>query len=811
MDRIEKHPLWLRISRYAAMITASFLVLLALLSLLFPLRQQIPYSTIILANDGSVVQAFLSNDDKWRMKTELQEISPTLRAAIIAKEDRWFYWHFGVNPLAVIRAAANNLIQKKTTSGASTLTMQVARMLENQRQRNNRERTLWNKLVEVFRAFQLEVSHSKDEILQLYLNLAPYGGNIEGVKAASLLYFGTLPEKLSLAEATALAIIPNRPTSLKLDITNEAIVRLERDKWLHRFQEQNTFSPDIVHDALREPVELRRHDIPNLAPHFGNRMKSAFPDEAIIHTTLDVSKQQHVQTITGNVVRRLQIYGINNAAVVVVNNRTRAVEAYLGSPNFADKANAGEVDGVRAVRSPGSALKPLVYGLAMDKGIITPTTMLTDVPTNFDGYTPENFDLKYRGFISAERALINSLNIPAVKLLRGVGVATFSETLMKAGFEQVRKDARKLGLSSVLGGCGVRLEEMASLYAAFANEGRWKPLEYKYEGRNMKPETKKEEVWWKRMFVSNSVQEHEGTQILSRSATFMLGDILTQLTRPDVPHNFSNTQRLPKIAWKTGTSYGRRDAWSIGYNKRYTIAVWVGNFSGAGVPELVGADVATPLLFDIFNAIDYNSPNDWFQPPPELDFRLVCSESGSVPDSFCKNQITAYYIPRISSNEKCRHAKEVFVSPDETMSYCTACLPPTGYKTKLYPNLPPEMIALYTAQNQVFERIPEHNPSCTRAFQGTAPVITSLTDGKEYLLERDINDKTRTKASSALLLACATANDVQTVYWFVNDKFLQAAKPHERLFFTPERGPLKISCSDDKGRNSNIMVSVQWQ
>jgi penicillin-binding protein 1C len=238
--------------------------------------------------------------------------------------------------------------------------------------------------------------------------------------------------------------------------------------------------------------------------------------------------------------------------------------------------------------------------------------------------------------------------------------------------------------------------------------------------------------------------------------------------------------------------------------------VWVGNFSGAGVPELVGADVATPLLFDIFNAIDYNSPNDWFAPPPELDFRLVCSESGSVPESFCQNQVTEYYIPRISSNAKCNHAKEVCVSADETMSYCTDCMPQTGYKMKLYPNLPPEVLALYMAQNQVFERIPEHNPKCTRAFHGTAPVITSLTDGKEYLVEKNL-DETTTKAASSLLLTCATANDVQTVYWFVNDKFYQAAKPHERLFFAPVRGSNKISCSDDKGRNSNIWITVQWQ
>ena len=302
-------------------------------------------------------------------------------------------------------------------------------------------------------------------------------------------------------------------------------------------------------------------------------------------------------------------------------------------------------------------------------------------------------------------------------------------------------------------------------------------------------------------------------RIVSPSAAFMLGEILTQLTRPDIPRNFSSAQRLPKVAWKTGTSYGRRDAWSIGYNKRYTVAVWVGNFSGQGVPELVGADVATPLLFDIFNTIDYNSPNDWFSPPPELDFRLVCSESGLPPDDACQNQVSDYFLPRISPNERCTHWKEVPVSADERFSYCTDCLPTTGYKVKKYPNLPPEIVALYTAENRAFERIPEHNPSCTRArTAGAAPSITSLTDGKEYLIERTKSGKDGLpKAASELMLTCHAANDVRTVYWFVNDKFLRSAKPEERVFFTPKHGQNKISCSDDKGRNSNINISVEWQ
>jgi penicillin-binding protein 1C len=305
-----------------------------------------------------------------------------------------------------------------------------------------------------------------------------------------------------------------------------------------------------------------------------------------------------------------------------------------------------------------------------------------------------------------------------------------------------------------------------------------------------------------------------GTQIVSPAAAFMLSEILTQLQRPDMPNALAASTRLAKLAWKTGTSYGRRDAWSIGYNKRFTIGVWVGNFSGAGVPELVGAEVATPLLFEIANALEYNSYNShaaWFAPPAKgLDFRLVCTESGLPPNEFCEHQVTDWYIPSVSANKRCEHLRRVAVSPDEQQSYCTDCLPPQGQFTyKLYPNLPPELVALYAAEGYRYKQIPPHNAACKRLHPAPerAPTITSLVGGKEYLLERDASGQ----VLGQLLLTCAAANDVQTVYWFANDHLIRAAAPAERLFFTPQRGEVKISCSDDKGRTTTMWVRVGWQ
>ncbi|HVX25431.1 MAG TPA: hypothetical protein VHB70_03760, partial [Parafilimonas sp.] len=301
--------------------------------------------------------------------------------------------------------------------------------------------------------------------------------------------------------------------------------------------------------------------------------------------------------------------------------------------------------------------------------------------------------------------------------------------------------------------------------------------------------------------TSNHSTQH-GTTILSPAADYMLTQILSTLLRPDLPNAYDVAENIPKIAWKTGTSYGRRDAWSIGYNKTYTIGIWIGNFSGEGVPDLSGASVATPLLFKLFNAIDYNANNEWVQAPKDLSFRLVCAKTGKIPNDFCNDQVMDYYIPGVSSNEKCNHLKEVFVSSDEKYSYCTSCLPASGYKEKLFENISPELATFYKMNHIAYQKIPPHNPACTREFNGHAPVITSLNNGMVYII--------MDKQQQQLTLSCSASNDVSKVYWYVNDKFLSAANPQQKIFFNPSSSNIKISCADDKGRNTNIEIKVKF-
>ena len=797
---VESVVTWLkRISRKRPVIAClGSLLLFFVVDALFPVNTAVPYSTVITARDGSVLHAFLSRDDKWRMYAELSDITPALREAILYKEDKYFYYHPGFNPVAMLRAAGRNLLTGRRTSGASTITMQTVRLLE------PRPRTYRNKLIELFRATQLELHYSKDEILQLYLNLIPYGGNIEGLKSASLLYFGKPPVLLSLAELTTLTIIPNRPSSLRLGIDNARVMH-ERNRWLNRFRMAHVYDETALADAIAEPLTAYRREAPQLAPHLSRRLRAEQPGQPIIRSALNTVTQATTEQLVANYANRIRINNVHNAAVLVVDNQTQEVVAYVGSAGFGNTFDGGQVDGVQAVRSPGSSLKPLLYGLAFDAGLITPKTKLNDVPTNFSGYEPDNYDRRFNGPVTAEFALANSLNIPAVALLKEIGTPALVSTLQKAGFSTIKKQANDLGLSMILGGCGVTLEEMTRLYVGLACGGRVGALEF--TPRQFTPPERQTAPGPSPAFRggAGAVGRCRGVRLLSPEAAYLVTHTLTQITRPDLPNNFDNSYHLPRIAWKTGTSYGRRDAWSIGYNQRYTIGVWVGNFSGVGVAELSGANTATPLLFQLFNALDYNSASGWFQAPTStksrLAMRLVCPETGDIPGDSCLNPVTDYQIMGVSRHRPCQHRKAVFTNVAGTITYCPHCQPDSGWVRRAYPNVAPEVVAFYKSRHIPFESVPPHNPACERVFGTLGPLITSLNEGSEYFVNPS--------KPAELELGCQAASDVQTVFWYLNDKLYRRARPTEAVFFKPRPGSLKISCADDRGRHTDLRVLVK--
>jgi penicillin-binding protein 1C len=765
----QRVPVFLKKTGIAVLIAAAVFLLL---NLLFPLPPMPKLSTIITDDKGTVIHAFLTPDQQWRMKTTSDEISPLLKKTIIQKEDKYFYSHPGVNAIAVTRAMFANLFTSKRTSGASTITMQVARMLQ------PKKRNVFNKLIEMFRALQLELKYSKQEILEAYLNLVPYGGNIQGVKAASLLYFNKNPDHLSLAEITALSIIPNRPNSLVIGRNNELIVK-ERNKWLHRFAKEGVFTQKEIADALSEPLTATRGVVPKLAPHISFALKKQYPFLDIITTNIDFNRQLKTEKLVADYIRGLRLLNINNAAAIIISNKDHKVISYAGSANFYDTTDGGQVNGAAAIRQPGSTLKPLLYGLCIDNGLLTPKMTISDVAVNYQGYVPENYDQRFNGDVTMEYALEHSLNIPAVKMLNQLGKKNLIQALALCHFNQIKKDEQKLGLSMILGGCGTTLEELTGLFTVFANDGAY------YKPHYLQTDTLSEK-----------------TKILSTASTFMLGEILSKITRPDFPINWQATEHLPKIAWKTGTSYGRRDAWSIGYNKDYTIGVWVGNFSGQGIPELSGAQTATPLLFKIFNSVNYNAGDSWFKQPAGCDIRMVCSETGLPPTEQCNNVVTDYFIPLVSPTYTCNNRQLLMVSEDESISYCVQCVPVNGYKKKWYKLTSPEIQQYNDEHHIAYEKIPPHNPNCQKIFTDGGPVISSPTNGTTYYISK--------LKPEPLMLQCNAAADVSKVYWYINNRFYKTAQAKEKLFFIPDAGLNKISCTDDKGRNRDIKITVSF-
>jgi len=762
-------PFWLRGSIIGLVVS---IALFLILHFIFPPRVVIDYSRIVYSNEGEILHVTLSNDHKWRIKAHLSEIPTRTIEILLYKEDKYFYQHLGVNPISIVTSFVSNTVSGKRLSGASTITMQVVRLLE------PKKRTYWNKIVEIFRAFQLEMEFSKDEILEMYCNLLPYGGNYEGIKTASFFYFQKPVEKLSLAQVVALTIIPNKPTSLRLQEGNEQIVA-QRTKWLEELKNDDVITQKEFQEAKYEPFEPKRTKLPNFAPHFSTRLSIRYPRTTEIYSTLDARIQQLAATLTKNYTARLHSQGIYNASVIVIDNKTSSVVAYVGSNNFYDTLHAGQVDGITATRSPGSTLKPLLYAKAFEAGLVTPKKQLLDIPVNYSGYVPENLDLSYRGMVTMEDALINSLNIPAVNLLAEYGLSRFLDDLDKAQMKTVLKQRKKLGLSVILGGCGTSLEELTTLFSIYAKQGLFSPLQF-----------------------IQTTELIDTTRVLQQESAYILSTILASLTRPDMPTSIESNIRIPRISWKTGTSYGKRDAWSIGYNKQYTIGVWVGNFNGTGVPTISGAQSATPLLFELFSSLQYRGDVSSYELPKNLQQRVVCSESGDIPNSFCTSLISDVYIPLRSNSKVCSHLKTVIVSADETVSYCTSCQPINGTTKRLYANYPASLLAFYTSQGVKKNTEPPHNPECNRFYKEGAPVITSIVNEKDYIIENDSTQK--------IQLSAAVQADVSMVYWYVNDKLISSTSASTPYFYKPKEGVQKISCSDDKGRNTTVTITVKY-
>ncbi|GGY83374.1 penicillin-binding protein 1C [Cellvibrio zantedeschiae] len=745
------------------------------------LAQQIPSSQAFLAENGELLRLTLANDEQYRVWTPLSEIAPQLPKAVLLYEDRWFYWHLGVNPQAVVRAAFRTYSGGQQ-QGGSTITMQLARLFYGLNTKSPS-----GKFQQMALAIWLEMRYSKREILEAYLNLAPYGSNVQGAGAASLIYFGKTAKQLSISEALTLAVIPQQPNRRAGNNALQVSLNAPKERLLKRWLEHYPLEESQARIA-HLPVRFHRiQDLPFRAPHFVDMLLQEPVNQqpnrpAQVHTSLNLGLQNLVERQTRQYLQEVGSKGIQNAAALLLDPKTMEVKAWLGSANYFNAEIDGQVNGVTAKRSPGSTLKPFIYALGMDQGILHPASILKDAPTDFGPYTPENFDNQFRGPITAENALIHSRNIPAVWTASQLRSPSLYNFLSMAGISQLKSESH-YGLALVLGGGEVSMEELTGLYAMLANGGRLQTIQY------LKPK-----------HLAAQTKQTTGTQLISPEASFITLDMLSHNPRPGEDSAY-NLQSGWSAAWKTGTSWGFRDAWSVGVVGPYVLAVWIGNFDSRGNPAFVGVDAAAPLFFRIADGLYLHKPENIPapRPPAGVSQVSVCSASGDLPNAWCQLTHKTWYIPGKSPIKVSQLHQPVAISLKTGQALC----PP--YQPE---QVRMEVMEFWSSDMQKLFRqagLPRRSPpKCQQGFQTQAPEITSPVRHVAYQLRASQPDVT-------IPLQAKAAAQVRTLFWFDDNRYIGSTDPLTALAYRPsDSGIHNIRVVDDQGQVAEREMTVDW-
>jgi len=736
-----------------------------------------PGSTAVYARGGELLRLTLTSDLQYRLWTPLSQVSPEYLQALLLHEDRHFFRHPGVNPVALVRAALRTG-SGSVRQGGSTITMQLARLLY-----HLNTRTVDGKLRQIAAATWLELRYSKAQILEAYVNLTPYGGNVQGVGAASLVYFGKPVSRLTFAEALALAVIPQAPRTRgslagESQPLSRARLQLVRD-WTRTY----ATPPEAVAAASR-PLEIRGlRQLPFAAPHVVDAVLAAHRGAAEIRTTLDLPLQRLLERAVGQHLATVRSLGVTNAAALLVDTRSMAAVAAVGSASFFDTSIEGQVNGVAAKRSPGSTLKPFIYGLAMDQGIIHTHSVLKDAPTAFGVYAPENFDGTFVGPVSAHDALIASRNVPAVWLASRLAQPSLYQFLEEAGVARLASE-QHYGLALALGGGEVTMEELAGLYSMLANGGDFVPVHYLGAAPAPAP-----------------APAPAALRLLSPQAAFMVLSILGDNPRPDGLPNVH-----PRVAWKTGTSWGFRDAWSAGIVGPYVLVVWIGNFDGSSNPAFVGVQMAAPLFFRIADALR-ESRRPLTEPallaPTGLTRVEVCAASGDLPNVDCPQRTLAWYIPGRSPIRLSTVHRRVAVDTRTGLRAC-ADTPPQFVESQLFEFWPSDVQQLFARAGMPRRRPPEDRCTTSTATAAlTAPSIVAPLAGVTYQLTH-LPDPPQ-----SLQLNANAGPGIETVYWFADGAFLGSSSPSTPLAWAPVRtGEFALSVVDDHGGTATRRVRV---
>lgn len=738
-----------------------------------PLLEDYSYSSAVYDRNGRLLKLSLSLDDKYRLFVPYEQLPPQAPKALLLYEDRWFEYHPGINPLSIFRAMIS-MASGSRRQGASTITMQLARIAY-----NLNTAKISGKIIQILRAIQIELFYSKKQILEAYFNLSPYGGNIEGLGAAAQVYFNKKAKDLNLQQIIALMVIPQNPAKRNLLSADGRAVNDEASKRLQELWKQNF--DDVQNQYLGLPLASRKY-LPSHAPHFVRQVLES--NRGSVESTLNLDYQFLTEEILQNYVRQQRLQGIHNAAALIIDAGSNEIIADVGSADFYNKEISGQVDGTTALRSPGSALKPFIYSLALEQGLIHPRSRLKDVPRNYGLYTPENFDRAFYGLVDATEALVYSRNIPAVDLLLKVGENNFYNLLKSAGVSKL-KSADYYGLALALGGAEMSMQNLGALYAMLYNDGFFQPLS----------------------LTKNQTKKTPQKMILPEAA-FLTLDMLSQNQPVDGSNNlYAPARSMYPVSWKTGTSYGYKDAWAVGVVGRFVIVVWVGNFDGTPNQSLVGRDMAGPLFFKLVRTLaKHNIIPHRLVPNSKLRLAKVeiCTPTGDLADAYCDKRRKSYFIPGVSAIKLSNISRLIPIDIKTKQRACRHRPPQTVLKS--FEFWPSDVVKAYAKAGLSLRRPPDFGEDCAivdTADKGHAPNILTPAD-KTTILVHSAKIQEEKIAVSASLDA-----DASRVYWFVDNRLAGMSPAETPLEITPVPGIMSLKAVDDLGRSAMVNITVK--
>ena len=774
----------LKVWKKAIVLIAFFLLVWYAFCLPKPLFDK-PYSTLVSDRNDELLGARIAADGQWRFPPA--EIIPeNYKICLIQYEDRNFYRHPGVNPLATARALKQNAQAKRIVSGGSTITMQTVRLM-----RQNR-RTVFEKIIEIVLATRLEISYSKNEILKMYASHAPMGGNVVGIDAASWRYFGHDASSLSWAEAATLAVLPNSPSLMHFGKNRDALVT-KRNRLLKRLLKEKLLDETDYELAASEPLPAHPHALPQIAPHLVTQLYLSSPGT---HEKSSIDKQLQLQA--EEVLKRWNAEfsqnGIFNMAALIVDIEKNEVLTYSGNVDFTKKTAGNQVDVIQAPRSTGSILKPFLYCAMLQEGLMLPKELLPDVPININGFAPKNFSLQYDGAVPANESLARSLNVPWVVSLRKYSVPKFYDLLKNMSLNTLTKSADYYGLSLILGGAEGTLWEITNGFSHLA--------------RTVNDFNRSQEYFQKEDFRilakdSNPKRKKTVSPIFNAGAAWLTLEALTNVNRPEeIDWQFIPSMR--KVAWKTGTSFGFRDAWAIGVTPKFLVAVWTGNASGEGRPGLTGARTSAQVMFDLFNLLPSTS---WFQTPfGELREVAVCSESGLLKGMNCPENSTDTILvpPKTLQGKVCEFHKIIHVSLDEQYQVFEQCAGNRGIKTISRFVLPPSWEWYYKQHHPNYRSLPPYSPECLHGTQSQIMQFIYPYPNAIIKLPKQL-DGSRGKA----IFELAHRNHSVKVFWHLDKDYLGETSDIHQMELQPDKGEHTITVVDESGNTIKIKFNVE--